>query len=179
MTQQPTTGAQPPATGSSGTAVTGGYASWGKRVLATILDAIILGIPAAIIMSLLGLGFLDDAETRVDPQTGELTGDTSFLTAYFISLGLFQVLYVLYYVYFNGGESGQTLGKKVVGIQTRDQNTGGPLGYGKAFIRWLVATALSFACGIGALIDALFPLWDDKKQTIHDKVANSVVIDTK
>ena len=180
MTQQPTTGAQPPATAQSGgTAITGGYSSWGKRVLAWIADALILGIPAFIIMSALGVGFLDDADTRIDPQTGELTGDTSFVAAYFITLGLFQILYVAYYVYFNGGESGQTLGKKVVGIQTRDLNTGGQLGYGRAFIRWLVGTALSFLCGIGWIVDSLWPLWDVKNLTLHDKVANSVVIDTK
>jgi uncharacterized RDD family membrane protein YckC len=35
----------------------------------------------------------------------------------------------------------------------------------------------SFTCGIGLLIDLLFPLWDPKRQTLHDKAANSVVID--
>ena len=30
--------------------------------------------------------------------------------------------------------------------------------------------------GLLVLIDALFPLWDPKKQTLRDKIAKSVVI---
>lgn len=33
-----------------------------------------------------------------------------------------------------------------------------------------------FCCGLLVILDALFPLWDPKKQTRHDKIGKSVVI---
>ena len=79
----------------------------------------------------------------------------------------------------NGNEQGQTLAKRWLGIQVRDATTGGSIGVGKGFIRYLVVLALAFTCGIGTLLDALWPLWDERRQTIHDKAASSIVIRTR
>jgi uncharacterized RDD family membrane protein YckC len=64
-------------------------------------------------------------------------------------------------------------------IQVRDLATGGPIGYGKAAARYFVGLALQMACYIPGIIDYLFPLWDEKRQAIHDKAAGSVVIDLR
>jgi len=49
-----------------------------------------------------------------------------------------------------------------------------PIGYGRAFVRWLV----SLVSGFVILIGYLWMLWDSEKQTWHDKAANSVVVPT-
>jgi uncharacterized RDD family membrane protein YckC len=54
--------------------------------------------------------------------------------------------------------------------------TMGPLGYGKAAVRWAVASVLWLLFYIPGIIDVLMPLWDAKKQTIHDKAAGTVVV---
>jgi len=54
-------------------------------------------------------------------------------------------------------------------------DTGEPVGAGLGVVRWLVHLVLGFLCGIPAIIDYLFPLWDLKKQTIADKPVSSVV----
>ena len=88
------------------------------------------------------------------------------------------ILGVLYYTILNGSEKGQTLGKMAMKIAVRDEVTGGPIGYGKALLRYIAGMALAvITCGIGGLVDALFPLWDAKRQTIHDKVVKSVVVE--
>lgn len=153
-------------------------AEWWKRAVAAVIDAIIISIPFYILMGILGVGFAASNEIEVDPVTGEITsGGGGFFAAFFLSWFLFMVLAIAYYVYFHGNEKGQTPGKMLMKIQLRDEATGGPVGYGKAALRWLVAGALGFLCGIGSLLDMLWPLWDQKRQTLHDKAANTLVVD--
>jgi uncharacterized RDD family membrane protein YckC len=150
-------------------------AEWWKRAVAIIIDSLILGIPGYIIIAILGVGFASQAE--IDPVTGELEGGAGFFAGFLISALAFAVISVLYFVFLNGGEKGQTVGKMVMKIQVRDEATGGAIGYGKGFLRWLVAYLLGALCFIGSLVDLLFPLWDPKRQCIHDKAVNSLVID--
>jgi uncharacterized RDD family membrane protein YckC len=150
-------------------------AEWWKRVVALLIDGLVIGIPAGIIFSALGVGFGQNA--RVDPVTGEVTGMGGLITAFLVGSLIYQVVYLIYFSVMNGSESGQTVGKKVMNIRVR-KASGGPLGIGPAALRYIVYAALaSFTCGIGALLDVLWPLWDAKRQTLHDKAVSSVVVD--
>jgi uncharacterized RDD family membrane protein YckC len=84
---------------------------------------------------------------------------------------LMIVVIVGYFVYFEGGPTGQTIGKKTVGIRVVDFATGGPIGYGRGFLRYVGR----IASGI-LLLGYLWMLWDPEKQTWHDKIANTVVV---
>jgi uncharacterized RDD family membrane protein YckC len=79
---------------------------------------------------------------------------------------------IAYEVYFIGGPTGQTLGKKAMGIRVIDYSTGGPLGYGRAFLRLIGRYVSGMVCYLGYL----WMLWDDEKQCWHDKMANDVVV---
>jgi uncharacterized RDD family membrane protein YckC len=79
---------------------------------------------------------------------------------------------IAYYVILEGGPSGQTLGKKALGIRVYDLAQGGPIGYGRAFIRWIGRIAST----IPILLGYFWMLWDSEKQTWHDKLAGSVVV---
>jgi uncharacterized RDD family membrane protein YckC len=70
------------------------------------------------------------------------------------------------------GTTGQTPGKKVVGIKLVSESTGQPIGFGMAFVRKLAHFLDSLACYIGWL----WPLWDDKSQTFADKVCTTIVV---
>ena len=85
------------------------------------------------------------------------------------------IVNLLYFGLLNGSERGQTLGKMALGIQTRNVNTGGPLGIGQGILRYFVAAVLWALCLVPGMVDALFPLWDAKRQAIHDKAASSYV----
>jgi uncharacterized RDD family membrane protein YckC len=56
------------------------------------------------------------------------------------------------------------------------------LGYGRAFWRALaeqflrILGTVTIILGLIWLLDMLFPLWDSKKQTLHDKIVGTVVI---
>jgi uncharacterized RDD family membrane protein YckC len=49
------------------------------------------------------------------------------------------------------------------------------LTFGTAFIRLLVQAGLSLIW-IGSILDSLWPLWDERRQTLHDKAVSSYVI---
>jgi len=77
-----------------------------------------------------------------------------------------------YFVYFEGGPTGQTVGKRALGIRVIDLKRGGPIGYGRALLRW-IGRILSTAI---VLLGYLWMIWDREKQTWHDKIAGSVVV---
>ncbi len=72
-------------------------------------------------------------------------------------------------------KSGQTWGRKIVGIKVIKETEGTPPGWGKAIGRQLFASFISAQI---IYIGYLWMLWDDKKQTLHDKVAGTHVVRT-
>ena len=150
------------------------YAGWWQRVGATIIDGIIVGIPSGIIAALVGGSTRTHTVIRFDRFGREIRG-TSFDFNYkgvFIAVALG----ILYRVLMEGSPKGQTVGKMAMKIAVRDQAGGPPIGYGRAFVRWLVASILWLLFFVPGLIDVLFPLWDPRHQTLHDKAAGSVVV---
>jgi uncharacterized RDD family membrane protein YckC len=79
---------------------------------------------------------------------------------------------IAYYGYLEGGPTGQTLGKKALGIRVLDLRGGGPIGFSRAVIRYFgrILSALPIFLGY------FWMLWDSEKQTWHDKLAGSVVV---
>ena len=152
-------------------------AGWWQRVVASIIDGLIVAIPSYILMAVLSLGTFA-ASTRFDPVTGEISDINvgGFFAGFFLSFILIIVMAIAYRVVLEGGARGQTVGKMAMKIRVADVNTGGPIGYGRAFVRWLVASVLWVLLYIPGIIDVLFPLWDPKRQTIHDKAASSIVV---
>lgn len=82
------------------------------------------------------------------------------------------LLGIAYFVYFEGGPTGQTLGKKALGIRVIDFATGGPIGYGRAFIRYIGKIVSEIPIFLGFF----WMLWDKEHQTWHDKFASAVVV---
>ena len=88
--------------------------------------------------------------------------------------GLAFLISIVYITYFEGSDSGQGVGKKLLGIRVIDFNTGGSIGYGRAFLRWIGRILSSLPIYLGYL----WMLWDKEKQTWHDKIAGCVVVPT-
>src|SRR5215471_2996140 len=79
--------------------------------------------------------------------------------------GIGLLISAAYFTILIGSTRGQTLGQMALGIRVIDFNTGGPIGYGRAFIRWIVS-----------ILGYFWMLWDKEKQCWHDKAANDVVV---
>lgn len=132
-------------------------AHWGLRVGATLLDGLIIAGP------MYALGFIDLA---MSDDSGASGPGVFFLIGwlYALGMGIFQL--------YKEGTTGQSIGKKVVGISVRREADGNVLGFGMAFVRKLA----HFLDGVACYIGYLWPLWDAKKQTFADKVCSTVVI---
>ena len=124
------------------------YAGWWARVGAYIVDALLVGFSANLIGAF-GVG-----------------GTTGAV----IILLLTTVGSVAYYLILTANGR-RTIGRKILGIAVV-RDGGGDLTYGQAGLRLLtsVVSWLTFFLGV------LWPLWDDKRQTFHDKIALTVVI---
>jgi uncharacterized RDD family membrane protein YckC len=79
---------------------------------------------------------------------------------------------ISYYVVLEGGPRGQTLGKQMMKIRVIDTDTGNPIGYGRAFVRY-IGRILS---AIVILLGYLWMLWDTERQCWHDKLASDYVV---
>ena len=76
-----------------------------------------------------------------------------------------------YYIYFEGGQ-GATLGKKALGLRVVSTSGASPIGYGSAAVRYVgrIVSAIPLALGYVGM------LWDKDKQTWHDKMASTYVV---
>jgi uncharacterized RDD family membrane protein YckC len=75
-----------------------------------------------------------------------------------------------------GSARGQTVGMMASGCRVIDATHGGPIGYGRALGRAAFEYVMVIILFVPWVIDMLFPLWDAKHQTLHDKVVGSVVV---
>jgi uncharacterized RDD family membrane protein YckC len=115
-----------------------------RRAAALIIDGIIVGVVFSVLFVLLkGVGY---------------------------AIGF--ILDAGYFTYFEGGPTGQTPGKRVMGIRVIDFDGGGPIGYGRGFIRFLGRIVSAIVLYIGYL----WMLWDKESQCWQDKFANTVVV---
>ena len=71
------------------------------------------------------------------------------------------------------GKTGQPWGARITHIKVVDEQTGAPIGFGRALGRSLFANFISMSV---FHLGFLWMLWDDKQQTWHDKVVKSVVV---
>ena len=156
----------------------GPYASFGARLGAWLLDGILYGLvqlPFVIgAIALIAASLKDCSGENSDGTTTCLPGEfQGGLFALGILIG-FVGLILVAIIYLRAlGKTGQTWGRKIVGVKVVGQGTGQPIGFGKAFLRQLVANVASSAiCYLGFL----WMLWDKDKQTWHDKVISSIVV---
>ena len=77
----------------------------------------------------------------------------------------------LYYTIFEGARSGQTPGKKLLGIRVVDLETGASIGLARAALR-VLARYPSSVLAIGHL----WMLWHPERMTWHDLLTDSVVV---
>jgi uncharacterized RDD family membrane protein YckC len=138
------------------------YASWGRRLAAYLLDVVIIFVPVMIVIIV--------ALIAASPDDG----DGAWIIVGLAYLAAILVPFV-YFTFFHGDPRGQTPGKRALGIQVVSDGTGQSIGYGRAFGRYAITAVFGFFF-LPLILDYLWPLWDAKNQTIHDKLVSSVVV---
>ncbi len=145
----------------------------GKRLLARIVDGVILGVPFSIIYGVFIAGAINSTTVDANGQVTSGGGLFAALPAVIAVLGLLSLLYEIGLI----ATRGATIGKSVLKIKVVGESGGIP-GWGPAALRWLIPAAGSLACGIGQYVVYLSPLFDKsgREQGWHDKVAKTQVV---
>lgn len=136
------------------------YASFLRRFVAVILDTLILGIISLVCVVPFAI-FEKDANTTM-----------TIIRAFFQILSwVIGPVYMIYFLYAYGA----TPGKKALHIQVIS-TTDEKLTVGRLMMREIVGKFLSRFFGD---LGFLWSLFDEKRQAWHDKLAHTVVIDTR
>jgi uncharacterized RDD family membrane protein YckC len=149
------------------------YAGFWIRLVARLIDGLILGIPFGIVFAVFAIagGVFANNNSSSTQDSQNAAAAAVFGGGFLILWLLALVVQVGYWIYF-WGTSGSTLGMRLLHLKVVDADTGSPIGYARATVRFLMSIVNSWACYIGWIWVA----FDPRKQGWHDKVANSVVL---
>ncbi|WP_030163521.1 RDD family protein [Spirillospora albida] len=139
---------------------TGQLAEWGSRAGGYIIDYLIFAGPV-FVLYLLGVMLSSSGSG----------GATLFGLLLMLLGGLASFAGGLWICY-QEGTTGQSIGKRQMGIKLVSAQTGQPIGFGMAFVRKIAHFADSAVCYLGFL----WPLWDERKQTFADKICSTIVV---
>ena len=154
------------------------YATWGTRLGGYLIDAVIF-IPVLVVLY---IRFRHTHVLEVHLNTRR-NGTHTRRSVSLLSPLVTAVAFVVYATLLYGGArgaDGRHDGRRGPGGARR--GTHDALGYGRALWRaWWSSSCGSWATvtvilGVVWLLDMLFPLWDKKRQTLHDKIAKTVVL---
>ena len=145
-------------------------ASWGSRVAAYLIDLLILLVPVIVLTIIV-------VAVAAGSDTGAIvTGILGFL-AYLVIAFMYAPLLMAR----EGEHNGQTWGRQAVGIRVV-RDSGEVMGFGWAALREIVVKQLLFGWvgsaffGLPALLDFLWPLWDDTNRALHDMIVSTHVV---
>lgn len=144
------------------------YGGFWQRLVALSIDMIILYI-FTIILFLIGnliVPFHYDSMYLTD------TSSAFIYAIFFPCYGMAVLINAAYFIYFHG-TTGQTPGKKLLGLKVV-RTDGKPMTLGIAFLRWVgyIISKLPFFLGF------IWVAFDGRKQGWHDKIAGTYVIKT-
>jgi uncharacterized RDD family membrane protein YckC len=150
------------------------YASWGRRVLGSLVDGfltLVASIPLFVGYAML----LSETSWRTDVNGEEYIDsvDASAATIGVLVLGgVITLAFSIYNSIIRQGRTGYSYGKAVLGIRLVKVSTGRPMGPLLCFVRRLAHYVDTLACYLGWF----WPLWDARRQTLADKIMGTVVV---
>ena len=138
-------------------------AGWWSRVGATLIDAVIFVVPTFVLVLTLG----------------SVLGGLASIVA--------QAIYT---VTLQTRADGQTIGNRVARTRVRDALSGHVISRSQALVRWAIIASYNLLASVSspksgalvlwmclfALADCLYPLFNERKQTLHDRIARTIVV---
>ncbi len=150
--------ARPPATG---TPI--GYGGFWIRVVAYIIDGIILNIAFGVVGAILGISLIPADPATMDPAEA------------MSQMGTFQAVAVvgswLYFALMESSARGATIGKMALGLRVVDEQ-----GQRISFLRATGRFFAKFVSALILLIGYLMVAFTDRKRGLHDIMAGTLVV---
>jgi uncharacterized RDD family membrane protein YckC len=145
---------------------------WIYRLIAYVIDCIIVGIPAAILYYLVILSLITP---RYTSYFGETVSGVAPWWGFLILPFLLGILQLFYFMILDSAWGG-TIGKRIMGLQVQAVN-GSKIPFDKSFIR-----NISKIYGLFLVLDwliAVITSGADKRQKYTDRIAGTTVVQTK
>lgn len=151
---------------------TGTPAGFGRRMVAFLIDSVIVGLPIVLALAVVALSLpieiLDDLGAFAGPV---------------VAFVLFALALTYAYNLLDGSAAQATVGKRVMGLKVIDVTTGGRVGseelHKRVALKTLVPGVLNLLPGVGGLLALgyyLSALADQPRRAPHDRVASTLVV---
>jgi uncharacterized RDD family membrane protein YckC len=151
------------------------YTPWLTRVLAWLIDS----VPIFIVYGIGWLLLIGTRETACITDSSEYdlgefcaTGASTLGQVSMVIAWLVVLAYVVWNYGYRQGTTGSSIGKSIMKFKVVSEKTGQPIGFGMSVVRQIAHIVDSVICYIGYL----FPLWDNKRQTLADKIMTTVCL---
>ena len=138
-------------------------AMW-RRVLAQLLDQLLIVIPVVIVALVAGVRSADDL------------ADKQFVINLAVVLSAFTYDFVMI------GRWGRTVGKFALGTKVVRIDTGGPVLWSSSAIRALIPLAAGVIPSVGSALSLVVyatAFWHPRRQGFHDRAAGTIVISVR
>ncbi|MCC4608870.1 RDD family protein [Xanthomonas campestris] len=154
------------------------YAGLWRRVAASILDSLIttfavylIVIPLVFVVALM--------TTRGDSGSALDDGSALGIAILVMSYGIGLAIPTLYFAWMQSSRLQASLGKLACGIKVvRADSNGARVGFWRNVLRYLAYMLISvLTLGIGAVVAAFMAGMTQRKQTPHDKICDTLVVD--
>jgi len=147
--------------------------SWGRRAGAQVIDGIIITLLALAVIIPFGIGIAGAGGSGSDGGVVALIG------ALIVTLLVVALAALIYAPLMLTKTNGRTVGRMATGIRVVRTN-GQAMDFSTAMLREVVfkfvlinAIAGGFTLGLAALLDVLWPLWDEENRALHDFPVNT------
>lgn len=149
------------------------YAGFWRRYAASVIDGLIFG--ALMVVLLLVLFGIGGVGLRAFSDPNAMSG--GFAVAFLLLVYVLPiVLQAIYFTWMQASESQATFGKRAVGIKVASR--GERMTVGRSFGRWAAYFFLHlFSCGITTLVSAFMVGLTERKQSLHDMMVDTTVVD--
>lgn len=152
------------------------YASFISRLVALLIDGIIIGCIQGIIITpiiaALGLGIASQVDSGTDFSEQATVGMIgAIIAAVGSTIVIIYAISILYFAIMESSKAQASVGKMALGIKVVDME-GNRITFGKALLRAIGRLISSAIMYIGYIMAA----FTEKKQALHDIIANTLVV---
>jgi uncharacterized RDD family membrane protein YckC len=158
------------------TSTTLAYASFGSRLVAWLIDAIVIWCAQAIIatpiLTFLGFGIASQVQDGGFESDEDAIGWVITMISTMMATAMVMwVVALLYFAFMESSSKQASLGKMAMGIKVTDLE-GNRVSFGKAFLRNIGKIVSQVILYIGYFMAA----FTEKKQALHDMMASTLVV---
>jgi uncharacterized RDD family membrane protein YckC len=175
------------------------YAPWIRRVLAQIIDVFFVIVPSFVV-AIYVVAIKGKVHIATQVNSGvkmtchfsahalSCTGGTLIVANFrelLIGVVLINIVWAIYVVMAIAGPRGATFGMRALKIRIVTASDRAPVSVGRSVLRYVVYFAIGLLEYVAhilflvSFLDWLWPLWDSRNQTLHDKAAGTVALDVR